>query len=223
MSKIFHSTRRDQLSSVSAENVKQLPARGVGSLLYFCHYNYIMAAIKKLWNDYGMGAVIVLGVIAYGVLMFMGYLGGRGGIGSESNSQMQSQYKGSSGGTVQPAEALGHNATFASANGLQTTSPGLPASCSNPNIQNPADLLPKDANSQWTDFNPSGKGELANVNLLKAGYHIGINTVGQSMRNANLQIRSEIPNPQVPISIWNQSTITPDFMRVPFEIGSGAQ
>ena len=88
---------------------------------------------------------------------------------------------------------------------------------------NPADLLPKDTNSQWAQLNPVGQGELANVNFLKAGYQIGIDTVGQSMRNANLQIRSEPPNPQMSVGPWNQSTIVGDFMRPPLEIGQGSQ
>ena len=99
----------------------------------------------------------------------------------------------------------------------------IPSSCSQPNIQNPAELLPRDSNSQWAQLNPSGKGELANVNLLKAGYHIGLDTIGQSLRNANLQIRSEPPNPQLNVGPWNTSTIEPDFMRPPLEIGSGPQ
>jgi hypothetical protein len=117
----------------------------------------------------------------------------------------------------------GQNEVFASANGIQSTMPGIPSSCSQPNIQNPAELLPKDTNSQWAQLNPAGKGELANVNLLKAGYHIGIDSVGQTLRNANLQIRSEPPNPQLYVGPWNLSTIEPDFMRPPLELGSGPQ
>jgi hypothetical protein len=83
--------------------------------------------------------------------------------------------------------------------------------------------LPKDNNGEWAQLNPSGKGELANVNLLKSGYHIGIDTVGQSLRNANLQIRSEPPNPQLNVGPWNQSTISPNLLAVPLEIGSGSQ
>jgi len=59
--------------------------------------------------------------------------------------------------------------------------------------------------------------------LLKAGYHIGIDTVGQTLRNANLQIRSEPPNPQINVGPWNASTISPDTMRVPLELGQGGQ
>ena len=182
-------------------------------------------SLKKLWNDYGIGALIVLLIIAYGVAMFAGYLGAKGMPGSESNSQMQQQYKNTNAQAsagVRPSDPNG-NEVFASATGVNTSMPGIPSSCSKPNVQNPAELLPKDSNSQWAQLNPSGKGELANVNLLKAGYHIGIDTIGQTLRNANLQIRSEPPNPQMNVGPWNQSTIEPDFMRVPLQLGSGPQ
>jgi len=182
-------------------------------------------SLKKLWNDYGIGAIIVLFIVAYGVTLFAGYLGAKGTPGNEPNTQMQQQYKNTNSmanSSVRPADPNG-NEVFASANGVQTSMPGVPSSCSQPNVQNPAELLPKDTNSQWAQLNPSGKGELANVNLLKAGYHIGIDTIGQSLRNANLQIRSEPPNPQLNVGPWNTSTIEPDFMRPPLELGSGPQ
>ncbi len=182
-------------------------------------------SLKKIWSDYGIGAIIVLLIVAYGISMLASYLGAKGSSGSESNAGMQSQYKNTNAqmsAGVRPSDPNG-NEVYASASGVQTSMPGVPTSCSKPNIQNPAELLPKDTNSQWAQLNPSGKGELANVNLLKAGYHIGIDTVGQSLRNANLQIRSEPPNPQLSVGPWNNSTIEPDFMRPPLEIGSGAQ
>jgi hypothetical protein len=182
-------------------------------------------SLKKLWNDYGIGAIIVLLIVAYGVFMFAGYLGAKGMPGPENmNPQMQQQYKNSmaSSAAVRPSDPNG-NEVFASANGVQTSMPGIPSSCSKPNVTNPAELLPNDSNSQWAQLNPSGKGELANINLLKAGYHIGIDTIGQTLRNANLQIRSEPPNPQLNVGPWNTSTIEPDFQRVPLELGSGPQ
>ena len=183
-------------------------------------------SLKKLWNDYGIGAIVVLLFIAYVAYMFAQYLGAKGMAGNESNSNMQQQYKNTNreySAGVKPSEPMGQNEVFASANGVQTSMPGIPASCSKPNIQNPAELLPKDSNSQWAQLNPSGKGELANINLLKAGYHIGIDTVGQTLRNANLQIRSEPPNPQLNVGPWNLSSIEPDYMRVPLELGAGPQ
>ena len=183
-------------------------------------------SLKKLWNDYGIGAILILLIFAYGVSLFANYLSNKGMTGSESNQVMQHQYKNTNtkmSAGVQPSEALGQNEVFASANGVQTSMPGIPSSCSKPNIQNPAELLPKDSNSQWAQLNPSGKGDLSNINLLKAGYHIGIDTIGQTLRNANLQIRSEPPNPQLNVGPWNQSTIEPDFLRVPLELGTGPQ
>lgn len=182
-------------------------------------------SLKKLWNDYGIGAILVLLIVAYGIAIFAGYLGAKGMPGSESNAHMQQQYRNTNtqaSAGVRPSDPNG-NEVFASANGVKTDMPGIPTSCSSPNVQNPAELLPKDTNSQWAQLNPSGKGDLANINLLKAGYHIGIDTIGQSLRNANLQIRSEPPNPQLNVGPWNQSTIDPDFMRPPMEIGAGPQ
>ena len=83
----------------------------------------------------------------------------------------------------------------------------------------PLELLPRDTNSVWAQQNPMGNGSLKGKNFLSAGALIGVNTVGQSLRNANLQLRSEPPNPQIPISVWQQSTIEPDINRRPLEIG----
>uniref|UniRef100_A0A6C0LW63 Minor capsid protein P11 C-terminal conserved region domain-containing protein n=1 Tax=viral metagenome TaxID=1070528 RepID=A0A6C0LW63_9ZZZZ len=83
----------------------------------------------------------------------------------------------------------------------------------------PAELLPSDANSTWSQVNPAGQGELGDQNFLQAGHHVGVNTVGQTLRNANMQLRSEPPNPQQKVSPWLQSTIEPDTNRKPMEIG----
>jgi hypothetical protein len=86
-----------------------------------------------------------------------------------------------------------------------------------------SDLLPKDAaDSKWARVNPSGTGDIHDQNYLTAGYHVGINTVGQSLRNANLQLRSEIPNPQNAVGPWMISTIEPDLRQATLEIGSSA-
>jgi hypothetical protein len=87
------------------------------------------------------------------------------------------------------------------------------------------DLLPTDQAKAAQEFNiakPIGEGILEDVNNLKAGYHIGIDTVGQTLRNANRQVRSEPANPQVPVSPWMNTTIASETMRRPLEIGEGA-
>ena len=95
---------------------------------------------------------------------------------------------------------------------------GAPAGCYPRDQLTPSDLLPKDQNSVWAEQNPMGPGSLKGKNFLSAGALIGVNTVGQSLRNANYQLRSEPPNPQIPVSIFNQSTIAPDTNRRPLEI-----
>jgi hypothetical protein len=97
-------------------------------------------------------------------------------------------------------------------------SPQQPAGCYPRDQLTPSELLPKDQNSVWAEQNPMGPGSLKGKNFLSAGALIGVNTVGQSLRNANWQLRSEPPNPQQPVSIFNQSTIMPDTNRRPLEI-----
>jgi len=94
----------------------------------------------------------------------------------------------------------------------------LPSECYPKDVLSSADLLPKDANSLWAQVSPSGQGSLADQNFLTSGFHIGINTVGQTLRNANRQLRSEPLNPQVKVSPWQQTTIEPDINRRPLEI-----
>ena len=82
----------------------------------------------------------------------------------------------------------------------------------------PGELLPKDGNSTWAQQNPMGTGSLKGKNFLSAGALVGVNTVGQSLRNANHQLRSEPPNPQVPVSVFFNSTIEPDTNRRDMDI-----
>lgn len=88
-------------------------------------------------------------------------------------------------------------------------------------VANPMDLLPKDKNSEWNNLNPINVADegVKMPDLLEAGYHIGLDTIGQSMRNANLQLRSDPVIPKSNVGPWNQSTIEADNVRQPLEIG----
>ena len=88
-------------------------------------------------------------------------------------------------------------------------------------VANPGDLLPVDQNGEWSALNPNSmnKGDVLMPDLLQAGYHIGLDTIGQTLRNPNLQLRSDPLIQKVDIGPWNQSTIEPDVGRVPLEIG----
>lgn len=184
------------------------------------------SSIKKLWNDYGVVSVIVLIVVLYVLNILYKYFVSKGAPGSEHLSAMgYSSYSNGSTATVPNAVASGEvqpadereNELYSNVNETQQMSPQTQP------IQNSNELLPSDSNSQWAQLNPAGAGELSNINLLKSGYHIGIDTVGQTLKNANLQIRSEPPNPQMSVGPWNNSTITPDLMRTPLELGVGSQ
>ena len=186
-------------------------------------FSKILAVFPKEIRDNWVLIILLL----IGGLYFYNYYKMKSSYGGEMMSgNDQPAYKKQNGtrsaSGPQPAEDIDGNGAFSSVNGSPSNG-GMPSACNKPNMTNPADLLPKDNNSQWAQLNPAGKGDLANINLLKAGYHIGIDTVGQTLRNANLQIRSEPPNPQVSVGPWNLSTIESDFMRIPLELGQGSQ
>jgi len=125
-------------------------------------------------------------------------------------------------GNPTPSAPIGENSGPSEISGLQTTSHGMPGGCSSEQIVDPSELLPKDNNSEWAKLNPIGNGDLQGVNLLKSGHHIGTNTVSSSLRNANLQLRSEPANPQMAVGPWNNTTIAPDGNRLTLEIGSSS-
>jgi hypothetical protein len=93
----------------------------------------------------------------------------------------------------------------------------LPSECYPKDVLSSVDLLPGGANSTWAQVVPAGQGALTDQNFLTSGHHIGMNTVGNSLRNSSHDLRSEIPNPQAQVSPWNQTTIGPDLMRRPLD------
>ena len=84
-----------------------------------------------------------------------------------------------------------------------------------------ADLLPADAtDSTWSQLNPSTGANIQDRYLLDAAHHIGINSQSGSLRNANLQLRSDPMIETKPVSPWLNSTIPPDINKRPLDIGS---
>ena len=86
---------------------------------------------------------------------------------------------------------------------------------------NPSDLLPASNSGEngWDVLNSVGTTAGANPELLEAGHHTGIDSVGQSLRNANLQLRSDPVILLKDTGPWNQSTIEATNMQVPFNLG----
>jgi hypothetical protein len=78
---------------------------------------------------------------------------------------------------------------------------------------NNSDLLPNEVNKDWfeSDFS-NARIKIGNDNLINTDrYVIGVNTVGQSLKNPSYDLRPSPPCPKVTVSPWNQSTIEPDF------------
>ena len=126
-------------------------------------------------------------------------------------------------GQVQPAQPLPMNNSSGPGAGSGASAGASTVGSSNyaqQQVANPSDLLPSDKNSQWAALNPAG-GNVAIPDLLQAGYHIGLDTIGQTLKNPNYQLRSDPIIEKKDIGPWMQSTIEPDFGRVPLEVGYG--
>tara|TARA_Y100000817_G_scaffold309059_1_gene297657 strand:+ start:170 stop:1069 length:900 start_codon:yes stop_codon:yes gene_type:complete len=117
------------------------------------------------------------------------------------------------------ASEPGDNTFHMPIQGIQTA----PASCYPQNQLTADDLLPEGSSGDVKSFNQGlpeiGEGILKGVNFLDAGFHVGVNTVGQSLRNANLNLRAEPPNPRTQVSPWMNSTIDMDLARRPLNDG----
>jgi len=85
------------------------------------------------------------------------------------------------------------------------------------------ELLPSSEHSNYADIYPEGNGQLEGKNFLNAAHHVGVNSVGQMLKNANMQLRSEPANPQIQVSPWLQSSYGPDLLRRPLEISQNCE
>lgn len=126
---------------------------------------------------------------------------------SYSASNNYSSY--SSSGGVMPSDKI--NEVYKSVNygpAFLSSSSGSNESCAPRDKLTASDLLPKDAaNSKWAQVAPAGQGDVTDQNFLTAGYLVGVNTIGQSKKNGNLQIRSDPPIEKIPVGPWQMSTI----------------
>uniref|UniRef100_A0A6C0EUS4 Minor capsid protein P11 C-terminal conserved region domain-containing protein n=1 Tax=viral metagenome TaxID=1070528 RepID=A0A6C0EUS4_9ZZZZ len=164
---------------------------------------------KKVFNILlGLGIVVV-------IVVLFNYNNNKGSVMDNMYDQGNSSLSmDSSSNAVTPSSTDQNN--FLPVSGLNTSNGS--SSCNNQQVVNPSDLLPKDGNSEWSNINPANA-DLKNLNLLSAGQLIGINTVGSSLRNPNMQERSEPVIPKANIGPWNNSTIDADTLRRPLEIG----
>jgi len=72
------------------------------------------------------------------------------------------------------------------------------------------ELLPKGGlGADWAAVNPASMGDMKGQNFLEAGYHTNtaVGGVSQINRNATWDVRSEVPNPQVKVGPFLNTTI----------------
>ena len=81
-----------------------------------------------------------------------------------------------------------------------------------------SNLLPKKTETKDDDWNVYNPDDVKDKNFLNAGHHYGVDTVGSSLRNANLQLRSEPIIPKKNISPFMNSSIDADNNRRRFDI-----
>tara|TARA_B110000483_G_scaffold14606_2_gene16455 strand:+ start:348 stop:851 length:504 start_codon:yes stop_codon:yes gene_type:complete len=87
-----------------------------------------------------------------------------------------------------------------------------------------SELLPKDSNSDWNNLNlEKNANGVVMPDMLQAGVHQGLDTVGSVLRNANQQLRPDPPIPKSNTGLCNvnMSTIEADSIRDDLKIGCG--
>ena len=81
------------------------------------------------------------------------------------------------------------------------------------------ELLPSNMNSEFVNINPNNG--VTMPDMLQAGIHNGLDTVGQTLKNSSLDLRGDVTirNSDAGLCNVNVSTIEPDQTRRKFEIG----
>jgi len=165
------------------------------------------------FKNFKMKPEIILGLVALAILLFAFY-----------------NYSSKNNTVLSPMSSYSSVNNTSNIQNQNNNTPQIPNQPSQPSqlvrekpINNPVELLPSNSASEWAKMNPIGANSLSGINLLSSQQQNGINTQGSSLRNANLQIRSEPANPRNNTNCpWNVSTIDGDTMRRPLEIGSQA-
>jgi len=183
-----------------------------------------MSSIKSLLKSFKSDHLLYVVAIAV-----IGYLVYRYNVRSASALDTMSHYgempPPSDGGknnfAAVPAAPMGENEDYMKVDGGKVSSKGLPPHNSNGGLK-AEHLLPVDNNSQFSNLNPQGKGALGELSFLQAGHHKGVDTQSNTMRNANLQLRSEPPIPVTQVGPFHNHTMGPDTTRPILEIGNQA-
>ena len=181
--------------------------------------NKLVKSLKKFIDEY---IVIIIIIIGIGLFYFLNNYNNKKGVtfenykntnftGYQQENNLNSN-KNNTSGSPGPSNPLGYNETSMHISGIKTNMGGIkPKDCNIEKMIDPSELLPKDNNKYFNNMNPNGNGDLKNMNLISGAEKIGMSS--QVLRNPNLQIRCEPPNPIKKVGPWMQTTIEPDLYR----------
>ena len=188
--------------------------------------NIVSKVGKVLYDNLFLVLILLVGIVSLGLYSLSKYEPGEiqsmvsGRALANEEKQIDSGL-GKTSDSYEPSKPLGTNEEYAKVSGIKTNTAGLASTCMSVPTLEPSELLPHDSSSEWASVNPSGQGELGQVNLLKPGYHAQINTITTApLRNANLQVRSDPPVPKENVGPFLNSTIEPEAGRPCLEIGA---
>ena len=190
-----------------------------------------MAVTKKIFKGQFLKRIKpdhILGILAliFVAVLLLNYTKGKNLLSLPMTNRLDYSHINAQSAEIAPTS---NSSTYAPYNGTSNTSVATSAdspsninmNSANKAIPNPSDLLPINNNNLWANSIPQADADLKNINLLNPSQLVGINTQGSSLRNSNLQLRSEPANPRMNTNCpWNISTIETDQFRKPLEIGS---
>ena len=186
-------------------------------------------SIKKFIDNYSVIIIIIIGI---GLFYFLNNYNNKKSVAFENyknisgyNGYTNLARKGNASNNLKDnvgmkapsaSKPLGYNEVSMSVSGIKTNMGGIkPKDCNVEKMINPSELLPLNNGKYFNNMNPNGNGDLKNVNLITGAEKIGMSS--QVLRNANLQLRCEPPNPIRKVGPWMQTTIEPDLHRRPLD------
>jgi len=181
---------------------------------------YINGMFKQLTNfvksENGKW-IVVVAVVLLAIWSLMSYSNGKGQVLDNMYAKQQA-VKPASMSLHQMGQPLAESGSYSEPTTIDVPPAGA-SDYSAQDVVNPQDLLPKDEKSQWAALNPVGESNPVIPDLISAGGLIGLDTVGQTLKNPSLQLRSDPHIPKQNVGPWNNSTFEPDLGRVPLELG----
>lgn len=181
-----------------------------------------MVSFSGINLDLNKKSLFLILIVALLAFLFVSYTGSKKGFFQDAYTP----YDGAAATTApvewqQPAAILPPQPEYHSP---EPTSVHEPTPTQEPMLQSTNEatsLLPTQDNSAWSSFQPTAGGNQM-PDLLEPRQFIGLDTVGQSLKNPNLQLRSEPVIPKTNSWGINMSSYEPDRQQVAFEIGSAS-